>query len=230
MTVTLVTGANRGIGRETARQLVEKGHTVYAGARDAERGRAAAAEIGARFVQIDVTDDDSVEAALRSVGDAEGHLDVLVNNAGAGTGAIGADGLTAAAVLGSFDTNAVSVVRTTQAALPLLRRSQHPVIVNLSSALGSFAAVTDPGSAQFAYNEIAYCASKAAVSMLTVQYAKALPDVKVNAVEPGVTATDLTGGHGQSPAQGAAVVVAAAMIGPDGPTGTFRDRDGTQPW
>ena len=144
MTVTLITGANKGLGYETARRLTKLGHTVYIGARSAERGQAAAAELGARFVQLDVTDDASAEAAMCVIGERDGRLDVLVNNAGIWDGRIGVDGLTGATALKEFDTNVIGVVSVTQAALPLLRKSQNPVVVNVSSGLGSFWAVTSP--------------------------------------------------------------------------------------
>ena len=228
MTVTLVTGANKGLGRETARRLVEVGHTVYIGARSGELGEATASELGGRFVQLDVTDDASVEAAMYTINELEGHLDVLVNNAG--VSAIGdVDAQVARRV---FDTNAIGVIRVTQAALPLLRRSDNPVVVNVSSALGSFWAVTNPERRQFHFPSVIYGASKAAVSMLTVQYAKAMPEIKFNAVEPGFTATDLTpmSGAGQPVEDGAEVIVRMATIGKDGPTGTFQENDGELAW
>jgi len=229
MTVTLITGANKGIGYETARQLIEIGHTVYVGARDAERGQKAAAELGARFVQIDVTDDASVGQALQAVDAAEGRLDVLINNAGIG-GSWEANGPDALRV---FDTNAVGVIRVTQAALPLLRKSGNPVVVNLSSALGSFWAVTNPDLPASHLSIVhAYGASKSAVTMLTLQYAKAVPEVKFNAVEPGYTATDLTAGTGggRPVEESARFVVSMATIGADGPTGTFQWDDGELKW
>ena len=230
MTVTLVTGANKGLGRETARRLIKEGHTVYIGARSIERGKAAADELSARFVQLDVTDDASVQAALHLIQEDEGHLDVLVNNAGIGAG-IGAGGITAETAQAVFDTNVVGVVRVTQAALPLLRKSANPVVVNVSSGLGSFWAVGNPERNEFRYPTIVYSATKAAVSMLTVEYAKALPEIKFNAAEPGLTATDLTGGHGgQTVAEGAEVIVRLATIGEDGPTGTFQENRGELPW
>jgi NAD(P)-dependent dehydrogenase (short-subunit alcohol dehydrogenase family) len=228
MTVTLITGANKGLGYETARRLIAEGQTVYMGARDAERGRAAASTLGGRFVQLDVTDDASVEGALRSIDDAEGRLDVLVNNAGvSSTGDV--NGPVAMEV---FDTNAIGVIRVTQAALPLLQKSENPVVVNVSSALGSFWAVTNPERRQFHFPSIVYGASKAAVSMLTVQYAKTYPDMKFNAVEPGFTATDLTpfSGAGQPVENGAEVIVRMATIGKDGPTGTFQEGDEELAW
>ena len=223
MTVTLVTGANKGLGRETARRLIKEGHTVYIGARSVERGQAAASELGGQFVQLDVTDDASVQAAIRVIEEREGHLDVLVNNAGISASA----DVSGPVALKVFDTNVIGVIRVTQAALPLLRKSDHPVVVNVSSALGSFWAVTNPERRQFHYPAIIYGSSKAAVSMLTVQYAKALPEIKFNAVEPGFTSTDLTGnGAGQTVAEGAEVIACVATIGKHGPTGTFPEKGG----
>ncbi|HVT41796.1 MAG TPA: SDR family NAD(P)-dependent oxidoreductase [Acidimicrobiales bacterium] len=227
MTVTLISGANKGLGFETAKQLVERGHTVYLGSRDADRGEAAAAEVGGRFVQLDVTDDASVEAALGTIATAEGGLDVLVNNAGIST--TGVSGPEATSV---YDTNVVGVIRVTEAALPLLELSENPVVVNVSSALGSFWAVTNPQRRQFHFPSIVYGSSKAAVSMLTVQYAKTYPAIKFNAVEPGFTATDLTpfSGAGQPVAEGAKVIVRLATIGKDGPSGTFQEGDAELGW
>ncbi|MET7400950.1 SDR family NAD(P)-dependent oxidoreductase [Dactylosporangium sp. NPDC005572] len=227
MTTTLITGANRGLGRETARQLIAAGHTVYVAARDEARGRATADELGARFVHLDVTDDASVAAAFARL-DADGGLDVLINNAG-----IALLALNGPEALRVFDTNAVSVVRVTEAALPLLRRSPNPVVVNVSSALGSFAANHDPARPASHVAAIVYGASKAAVSMLTVQYARAVPEVKFNAVEPGYTATGL-GGHDNSAGRpvevSAGVIARLATIGPEGPTGTFQEDAGTLRW
>ena len=228
MTVTLVTGANKGLGRETARRLIKEGHTVYIGARSVERGQAAASELGGQFVQLDVTDDASVQAAIRVIEEREGHLDVLVNNAGISASA----DVSGPVALKVFDTNVIGVIRVTQAALPLLRKSDHPVVVNVSSALGAFWAVTNPERRQFHYPAIIYGSSKAAVSMLTVQYAKALPEIKFNAVEPGFTATDLTpvSGAGQPVEKGAEVIVRMATIGKDGPTSTFQEGESELPW
>jgi NAD(P)-dependent dehydrogenase (short-subunit alcohol dehydrogenase family) len=226
MTVTLITGANKGLGRETARRLVKEGHAVYIAARSLERGEAAAAELGAQFVQLDVTDDASVASALQTIEEREGSLDVLVNNAGIGLPALGDP-----EALQVFDTNAVGIIRVTQAALPLLRKSANPVVVNISSALGSFWAVTNPEHPASHVPAIVYGASKAAVSMLTLQYAHAVPEVKFNAVDPGPTDTDLTAGRGGRPVeQSAEVIVRMATIGTDGPSGTFQVEAGDLPW
>ncbi|GAA2224776.1 SDR family NAD(P)-dependent oxidoreductase [Promicromonospora sukumoe] len=224
MTVTLITGANKGIGYETARQLLALGHDVWIGARDAGRGEKAAAELGARSVQLDVTDDASVAAALATIDAAAGRLDVLVHNAG-----ILETGLDGPTALRSFDTNAVGIVRVTEAALPLLRRSDSPNVVTVSSSGGSFWAVTNPDRPEFSLPVALYAASKAAATMLTVQYAKAHPGIRFNALEPGTTATDMTAsfGIGRSPEQSAAVVGRLATLGPDGPTGTLQDENGT---
>ncbi|MFJ8630427.1 SDR family oxidoreductase [Streptomyces sp. NPDC093568] len=235
MTTTLITGANKGLGFETARRLVEAGHTVYLGARNAERGRAAAERLGARFVQLDVTDDASVRAAAKTV-EAEGGLDVLVNNAGIevrgeNNSIPAAADTTADEMRTVFETNVFGVVRVLHAFLPLLRRSEAPVVVNVSSGLASLTALSEPDSPAHFYQAVAYPTSKTAVNMITVQYAKAFPDMRINAVEPGFTATDLNGRTGsQSVEQGAEIIVRMAQIGPDGPTGAYLDLDGPLPW
>ncbi|MBB4907378.1 SDR family NAD(P)-dependent oxidoreductase [Actinophytocola algeriensis] len=228
MTVTLVTGANKGIGFETAKQLLELGHVVYVGARDVERGEKAAAALGARFVQLDVTDDASVAGALATIGAAEGLLDVLVHNAGILEPGV-VDGPTA---LRAFDTNAVGVVRVTEAALPLLRKSSNPTVVTVSSSAGSFWAVNNPDRPEYHLPVALYSASKAAATMLTVQYAKSERGIKFNALEPGTTATDMTAGFGigRSPEESARTVVRLATLDADGPTGTFQDESGVLAW
>ncbi len=227
MTVTLITGANKGIGFETARQLLELGHVVYIGARDVERGEKAAAALGARFVQLDVTDDASVGSALKAIDAAEGRLDVLVHNAG-----VLETGLDSSAALRSFDTNAVGIVRVTEAALPLLRRSANPNVVTVSSSVGSFWAVTNPERPEYGLPLPLYAASKSAATMLTVQYAQAHPGIKFNALEPGTAATDMTApfGIGRPVEESARVVVRLATLGPDGPTGTLQDEAGELRW
>ena len=235
MTTTLITGANKGLGFETARRLIAAGHTVYAGSRDAERGRRAAGRLGARMVVLDVTDDASVAAAAKVV-EADGGLDVLVNNAGIegrkpDGGVFGAAEVTGDVMRAIFETNVFGVVRVTHAFLPLLLRSAAPVIVNVSSGLASMARMTTPGSPSPAYPGVAYPASKTAVNMITLRYARQLPQIRINAVEPGFTATDLNMNTGtQTVEQGAEVIVRMAQIGPDGPTGGYFDAAGPIPW
>jgi NAD(P)-dependent dehydrogenase (short-subunit alcohol dehydrogenase family) len=230
MTTTLITGANKGLGYEAARQLIAAGHDVWVAARDPERGQRAAGELGARFVQVDVTDDAGVAVAAERVA-AAGGLDVLVNNAGISGGRKPISEITPADVRRVLETNVVGVVRVTQAFVPLLERSDNPVIVNVSSGMGSLAVTTDPERLESTIVSLGYPTSKAAVNMLTTQYAKALPEMRVNAVDPGYTCTDFNEHRGtQTVQEGAEAIVAMARIGPDGPTGTYVDRHGTVPW
>ncbi len=231
MTITLITGGNKGLGAETARRLLEFGHTVYIGARDAERGSAAANELGAHFVQLDVTDDASVDAAAASILESEGRLDVLINNAGIIGPRKEPLELTAADVRETYETNVFGIVRVTRAMLPLLEKSSNPVIVNVSSGLGSLGTVTDPSRMEFGFTTPSYGSSKTAVLGLTVQYAKALPGMRVNVADPGYTGTDLNGNRGtQSVTEGTDAIVTLATLGTDGPTGTFISRNGPMPW
>ncbi|MEV1011243.1 SDR family NAD(P)-dependent oxidoreductase [Streptomyces sp. NPDC049881] len=231
MTVTVVTGANKGLGYETARRLVAEGHTVYAAARDPDRAGRAARELGARPLLLDVTDEESVRRAAAHVADAHGALDVLVNNAGVNGGMKAVGDCTAADMTAVLDTNVVGIVRVLHAFLPLLGRSAAGVVVNVGSGLGSFGRVHDAARAESRVSSVPYTASKAAVSMLTVQYARAYPGLRVNVVDPGPTATDLNGHQGvQTVEEGAEPIVRAALLGPDGPTGAFLDGDGVSPW
>ena len=231
MTTTLITGGNKSLGHETARRLKDGGHRVVIGARDAERGQQAAEELGVEWVEIDVTSDESVAAAAKEVRERFGGLDVLVNNAGV-SGAIGAvEEVDAAGVLAVFDTNTVGIVRMVHAFVPLLRESPAPVIVNVTSGLGSFAVRADETRVEHSLPTLAYSASKAAVNMLTSIYAQFLPDVRVNTVDPGYTATDFNGHSGpQTVTEGTDAIVAMATVASDGPTGTFTDRNGEVPW
>ncbi|MGN8048728.1 SDR family NAD(P)-dependent oxidoreductase [Curtobacterium sp. 22159] len=222
MTTTLITGANRSLGLETARRLIDAGHTVYAGMRDPGRGDEARA-LGATVLQLDVTDQESVDRAVAELP----ALDVLVNNAGILGTSFGVDDLDAAAMDAVLDTNVTGVVRVTQAALPLLRESANPVIVNVASGVGFPRWLTTPGRDEYPVPAVPYAASKAALIALTVQYAKNLPGFRVNASDPGYTATEFNGfgGH-QTVTEGTDATVALALLGADGPTGEFHDRDG----
>lgn len=235
MTTTLITGANKGLGFETARRLIAAGHTVYIGSRNAERGHRAAEQLGARMVVLDVTDDASVTAAVETIA-ADGGLDVLVNNAGVegradGNALVDTAQTTAEVMRTLFETNVFGLVRVTHAFLPLLRHSTAPVVVNVSSGLASLARVTEPDTPTYDYPGLAYPASKTAVNMITVQYAKAFPNMRINAVEPGYTATDLNGNTGtQTVEEGAEIIVRMARTSPDGPTGGYYDAHGALPW
>lgn len=230
MTVSLITGSNKGIGYESARRLVEAGHAVYVGARDPGKGCSAAERLGAHFVELDVTSDDSVQRAADIVEQAEGHLDVLVNNAGI-TGPLRDvheyDGDDMAAVL---LTDVVGYVRVIHAFLPLLEHSSDARIVNVSSGLGSFALAHDKSRSESRAPSPLYAAAKSAINMLTVRYAQLLPGIRINAADPGMTATDLSGGQGHSVEDGTDAIIAFALGGPDTPTGAYRDRNGDLPW
>jgi NAD(P)-dependent dehydrogenase (short-subunit alcohol dehydrogenase family) len=231
--ITLITGANKGLGREAARRLIEAGHTVYLGARDAERGAVAAAAIGATFVQIDVTDDDSVAAAMKTIGDAAGRLDVLINNAGIAGGRAAPADVTADDLRRVYETNVFGLVRVTHAALPLLQRSTAPVIVNVSSGLGSLTWNADPNWEYAPVKLLGYNASKAAMNMFTVHLAYELrgTGIKVNSSDPGYTATALNGFRGhQTVEEGAAETVRLAFLPPEGPTGGFFATAVSDPW
>lgn len=231
MTITLITGANKGLGFETARRLIEAGHTVYAGARDAGRGREAAERLGARFVQIDVTDEDSVKAAAEFVRADAGRLDVLVNNAGIVGARKPVGETTGTDMMTTYDTNVFGVVRVTHAFLPLLEASDAPVVVNVGSGLGSLAATGDPDRVEFQVRSLDYNSSKTALVMISAQYAKAYPAIRFNTVDPGYTATDLNGHTGpQTVEEGAEVIVRMASIGADGPTSGYFDNSGPAVW
>ncbi|GAA0577748.1 SDR family NAD(P)-dependent oxidoreductase [Paractinoplanes ferrugineus] len=231
MTTTFITGANRSLGYETARRLIAAGHTVLLGARDERAGKLAADQLGARFVPIDVTDDASVAAAAADVEAHEGTLDVLVNNAGVHGPAGDPSALTGADVLAVMDVNVAGVVRATTAFLPLLQRSADPVIINVSSGMGSLEATHDPARPESTYLAPVYTASKAALTMLTTQYAKAFPHIRINAADPGYTATDFNGHSGpQTVTEGTDAIVALATEGPGHRSGRFVDRHEEISW
>jgi NAD(P)-dependent dehydrogenase (short-subunit alcohol dehydrogenase family) len=233
-TIALVTGANKGIGYRVVEQLAARGMTVLLGGRDQKRREAAAAQLGAEPIALDVTDPASVAAAAAHVHTAFGRLDVLVNNAGiAGTGAVPPSETTVEAVREVFDTNVYGVIRVTNAMLPLLLRSPAPRIVNVSSMVGSLAQQSDPaGRLSVIPPTVAYPMSKTALNAVTVQYARELAGrVLVNAADPGYCATDLNDHQGwRSAAEGAAIAVRLATLEADGPTGGFFNDDGPLPW
>jgi NAD(P)-dependent dehydrogenase (short-subunit alcohol dehydrogenase family) len=230
-TITLITGGNKGLGFETARRLREAGHTVLIGARDRHRGQTAADELGVGFVPMDVTDQSVIDAAVDHVRAEYGRLDVLVNNAGI-TGSFApleqTEGADAYEVL---DTNVLGVLRVTNAFVPLLQASQNARIVNVTSAVGSFAATLEYGLFDWQQIPPVYAMSKTALTMLTLKYSRALPGMRVNAADPGFTRTDLNGGAGDHDvAEGTDGIVRLATLGVDGPTGTVSNSRGDLPW
>ncbi len=215
MTTSLVTGATRGVGREVARRLVEAGHTVYLGARDEVRGADAASAVGATPIALDVADETSIATAVDRVRAEAGSLD---------------------------ETNVFGAAAVIKAFVPLLEASATPVVVNVSSGLGSLTLNSRPESR---WKLLAYPMSKAALNMLTIQYGHAYPRWRINSATPGLTATEFTantadavtaeqtaaaGVHVNTVEEGADIIVRMALLGPDGPTGTFIGNDGPIPW
>ena len=235
--IALVTGANKGIGKEIARQLGRQGMIALIGARDAERGAAAAAElkqegINARAVLLDVTNAESIAAVAAQIEGEFGRLDILVNNAGIAIdgGFYNAD---VDMMRRTYETNVFGVVAVTRALLPLLKKSEAGRIVNMSSGLGSLTQNSDPNWPYGYVKALAYNSSKAALNMITVIFAAELKDtaIKVNAADPGYTATDLNNNQGtRTVEQGAIAAVHLATLPADGPTGGYFDEDGVVPW
>lgn len=237
--VALITGANKGIGLDIARQLGQEGVTVMIGARDAGRGEAAAAllrneGLDAQFVQLDVTDAASISQAAAAIGMQHGRLDILVNNAGISDAA---DGPPATASIDAarrvFDTNFFAPLAVTQAMLPLLHQAPAARIVNMSSSLGSMAVNADHTSPYYGVRPVGYNASKAALNMLTVQLAEDLcaSGIAVNAACPGYVSTDLNGHRGYlSTEEAARTPVRLALLPDQQVTGRFINAAGDVPW
>ncbi len=236
--IALITGANKGIGKEIARQLGASGITVLIGARDAERGEQAASELradgaNAFAILIDITDEASIDAAASKIEADYGRLDILVNNAGIALDTTPPSQTTLETLRRTYDTNVFGLFAVTRALLPLLRKSPSGRIVNLSSGLGSLTQNSDPSWAFAGVKPLAYNSSKAAVNMITVVLASELADtpIKVNAADPGYVATDLNQHSGpRTVAQGATEAVRLATLPPDGPTGGYFDEDGPVAW
>ncbi|GAA1290088.1 SDR family NAD(P)-dependent oxidoreductase [Pseudonocardia aurantiaca] len=232
-TIALVTGANKGIGATVVRRLAALGWTVLLGSRDLERGAetARAMEGDVVVLGLDVTSDESVAAAAKEVAERYGRLDVLINNAGITGRWVDPLETGPADLLACYDTNVFGPVRVTRAFVPLLRRSAAPRIVMVSSGNGSIGVTSDPQRLEHGIVSLTYPSSKTALNMITTQYAKALPEFRINAADPGFTATDLNhhSGH-QTVEEGSDAIVALATVGPAGPTGTFTDRNGEVPW
>jgi len=238
--IALVTGGNKGIGLELSRNLSSAGCTVLLGARNPERGQNAVLKLkqsglnDVHFIEIDVTKQETITAAAQAIDAQYGRLDILMNNAGIN---LRGDGLPSVAdpavVQRVFDTNFLGALRVAQTMLPLLRKSAAGRIVNISSGLGSLSLSSDPASPHYDTKLIGYCASKAALNMLTVHLAYELRDtnIKVNSANPGFTKTDLNDNRGIQPVEvGAIAATRLAVLDADGSTGGVFSKDGPDPW
>ncbi|MEU8709910.1 SDR family NAD(P)-dependent oxidoreductase [Streptomyces sp. NPDC048565] len=234
-TTVLITGGNKGLGKETARRLGALGWRVFLGARDEARGRRTSEELAAEgadvtFVPLDVTSDASVAGAVRTVGASTGRLDVLINNAGITGPLVGPEDTTPLHLVPVLDVNVLGPVRVTHAFLPLLRAGHDPRVVMVSSGSGSLTIMTDPERKESSFPHLMYPPSKAALNMITTQYAKAIPGIRFNLADPGFTATDLNRHQGtQTVTEGTDAIVELATTSP-GPTCQYRDREGSVPW
>jgi NAD(P)-dependent dehydrogenase (short-subunit alcohol dehydrogenase family) len=231
-TIGLITGANKGIGYEVARQLAASGCVILLGARSQTLGKGAAERLAAerldvRYIPIDLDDPVTIDADF-------GHLDILINNAGIAVEGDGPPSTSSVeAIERDYRVNFIGTVAVTQVMLPLLRKAPSARIVNVSSGLGSLTKTSDPAFEFVAYKYLGYAASKAALNMFTVQLAYELRDtaIKVNSADPGYTATDLNGHRGtQTVAEGAVEIVRLALLREDGPTGSFSNKNGVVPW
>lgn len=238
--LALVTGANRGIGFAVAHRLAAAGLEVLVGSRDDERGASAVERIRAdgltaAHLVLDITDQDSVAAAVAAIDETFGRLDVLINNAAVKLEFHPSPPSEAdlQLVRATYETNVFGTMRMTQAALPLLRRSSAARVVNVSSGLGSLTYATTPGSPYQQKPMLGYNTAKAALNSMSVQFANELRDapIKVNVADPGYTNTDMTRNDGsRTPDEAAEVIVRLALLGDDGPTGGYFDERGPVPW
>ena len=236
--VALITGANKGIGFETARQLGRLGIAILLGARDRERGRRAAETLCAEGVQarpivLDVTDQSTIDAAAAQIEREFGKLDILVNNAGIFIEKQPAICCEPENLRRTFETNFFGAFAVTKALLPLIRMSAAGRIVNLASDLASLGNTSDPNWALYEHVYFAYAASKVAINAMTVALARDLRNtpIKVNSADPGFTSTDMNGHTGpKRPEDAALVPVRLATLPPDGPTGGYFDENGPVPW
>ena len=235
MKTVLITGANKSIGFETARQLAQKGYFVYLGSRDIEKGTAAADILkqegltNVEAIAIDVCNKESIEAAKNTVAAKTGLLDVLINNAGIlGVQPQNASDMDTDEIRKVYDTNFFGTIDVTQAVLSLLAKAEVTVIVNVTSGLGSLTLHSDPNWKYYPYKTAAYGTSKTAQNAYTIVLAHELKDkgFKINAIDPGYTATDFNNHSGPNSVEYAAAFVAKhATIGADGPTGKFFSPD-----
>lgn len=240
MKTVLITGANRGIGFEAAKQLAKQDHFVYIGSRDAVKGQKAKQELhslglnNVDMVELDVADVDSIKKARQYVESKIENLDILINNAGIrGDVPQNASNVSVDIIREVFETNFFGLIHVTQEFIPLLKKSQLPVIVNVTSDLGSLTWRSDPDYGVHQLPRAAYGPSKTVVNAYTVSLATELKDTpfKVNCVNPGHTATEFNNFQGTKPVeQGAAVIVRYAMLDESGPSGKFFSEEGETPW
>ncbi|WP_209402931.1 SDR family NAD(P)-dependent oxidoreductase [Pseudozobellia sp. WGM2] len=232
MKSVLITGGNKGIGFATAKLLLQKGYYVYLGSRNTQNGAIAVEKLKSEglthvaYISIDITDNNSVKTVFKEIANKTDVLDILINNAGINGGNEPYTALEAKPeeFQAAFDVNVIGASRVTQTFIGLLKKSKEPRIVNLSTSVGSLALQSDPNWPAYEYAKYAvYAASKAALNMYTIHLAYELRDTnfKVNAVCPGLTATDFTFGNGGNVETAARRVVKYATIGKDGPTGKF---------
>jgi NAD(P)-dependent dehydrogenase (short-subunit alcohol dehydrogenase family) len=237
--IALITGANKGLGFETARQLGAKGYTVLVGARDETKGLSAIEKLksegfDADFIEIDATNAETIKSAVEKVGEKYGKLDVLINNAGISLDSNAKPSEVSEEILRkTFDTNFFGVIAVTKAFLPLIKKSENGRIVNVSSGLGSLTQNSDPNWSFYQVKPLAYNSSKTALNAFTVILAHELKDtnIKVNSADPGYTATDLNGNSGpKTVAEGASIITDLATLPDDGATGSYFDDQGVLPW
>lgn len=241
--IALITGANRGLGLEAARQLAQdQGFTVILGARDLARGEAAAAQLresglDAHAVQLEVSDEESVKQAAREVEERFGYIDVLINNAGISpeyaAGQLSPSQLSPATMRQIYDTNLFGALSVLQAFVPLLEKSPAPRVVNVASEIGSLSNISNPEWFAYGINTLAYSSSKAALNVLTIAFSKEFKDAKwkINSACPGWVKTEL--GTADAPGEvedGARIYVTLATLPEDGPTGKFFNGSGPLPW
>lgn len=234
----LITGANKGIGYETARQLGAQGYFIFLGARNEENGKKAVQQlqqegIEATYIAIDLTAPDTITAAAEQISQHTDSLDVLINNAGISFAGNNPSEQDLQEMRQVYEVNVFGTIKVIQTMLPLLKKASLGRIVNVSSGLGSLAFNTDPNHEHYPVNQLAYNSSKTALNAATIMFAKELVDttIKVNSVDPGYTATDLNGHSGPRTVEHAAGTVSrVALIGEDGPTGQFFDENGQIPW
>ena len=236
-TFVLVSGANAGIGYEISKKLASENpsYHVFMGCRDLAKGQKAMSSLSGLSVEpvrLDVTSDSSISEAFDTILKSAGRLDALINNAGIGARALPESASFREQLTTILDTNTVGAACLTESMVPLLRKSENPRIIFVSSRLGSISKTLDPSVQFYRIDRPHYKASKAAMNMIMAHYAVKFKGegFKVNACCPGFNATGITGGKGAHPSEGAIIVCRLATAGKDGETGTFTDREETFDW